>query len=152
MASWVSEEKPLVKPNWMGPSTMRAEEGGGVGLAQDGHGGGPGVEAGLARPHPHPVPAPAVGQQRLLQRAVVVAAALVAGAACPVARHGAAQRKPDSRSPAQPAARLDLFPLLLGCDLRGGRKGEDDVNVRRLPPGSVERGSVFLLFFGKSGE
>ena len=40
MASWVSEEKPLVKPNWMGPSTMRAEEGGGVGLAQDGHGGG----------------------------------------------------------------------------------------------------------------
>ena len=71
----------------------RAEEGGDVGLAQDGHGGGAGgVEAGLARPHPHPVPAPAVGQQRLLQRAVVVAAALVLAAGCPVARHGAAPR------------------------------------------------------------
>ena len=60
----------------------RAEEGGDVGLAQDGHGGGAGgVEAGLARPHPHPVPAPAVGQQqRLLQRTVVVATALVLAA------------------------------------------------------------------------
>jgi hypothetical protein len=78
----------------------RAEEGGDVGLAQDGHGGGAGgVEAGLARPHPHPVPAPAVGQQRLLQRAVVVAAALVLAAARrPAPRHGAARPRRPARS------------------------------------------------------
>lgn len=95
----------------------RAEQGGDVGLAQDGHGGGAGVEAGLARPHPHPVPAPAVGQQRLLQRAVMVAAAVVAAAAaaasCPVGRHGAALAGFTIT-----AARLDLFPLPLSGGLR----------------------------------
>jgi hypothetical protein len=71
-----------------------------VGLAQDGPGGGAGgVEAGLARPRP--LPAPAVGQQRLVQPAVVVAAALVAGAGRAVARHGA-------RAQRQLAARFDL--------------------------------------------
>ena len=89
----------------------RAQQGGDVGLAQDGNGGAGAVEAGLARPHPDPVPAPAVAQQRLLQRVVVVAAALVPGAAaaavagCPVVRHGAALA-------AQLAARFDLFCIL----------------------------------------
>jgi hypothetical protein len=63
----------------------RAEEGGDVGLAQDGHGGSPGSDAGL--PRAHPVPAARVDdQQRLPHPAVVVAAALLPGAAsAPVA-------------------------------------------------------------------
>ena len=63
----------------------RAEEGGDVGLAKDGHGGGPGGDAGL--PRAHPVPAARVDdQQRLPHPAVVVAAALLPGAAsAPVA-------------------------------------------------------------------
>jgi hypothetical protein len=48
-----------------------------VGLAQDGHGGGPRGKAGL--PRAHPVPAPRV-EQRPPQHTVVVAAALLAGA------------------------------------------------------------------------
>jgi hypothetical protein len=72
----------------------RAEEGGDVGLAQDGHGGGSRGDAEL--PRAHPVPAPRVHrQQRLPQASVDVAAAVVAPAAgrppvAPVVIHGAA--------------------------------------------------------------
>jgi len=61
-----------------------------VGLPQDGHGGGPGGDAGL--PRAHPVPAARV-EQRLPQPAVVVAAALLAGAAsvAAAATHGFAR-------------------------------------------------------------
>ena len=39
MASCVGEEKPPVKPNWMGPSaTMSVQSKADVGLAHDGHG------------------------------------------------------------------------------------------------------------------
>lgn len=58
-------------------------------LKRDNHGGGTGgVEAGLTRPRP--VPSPAIGQQRLVQPTVVVAAALVPAAAARrrVAPHG----------------------------------------------------------------
>jgi hypothetical protein len=111
----------------------RAEQGGDVGLAQDGHGGGAGVEAGLARPHPHPVPAPAVGQQRLLQRAVVVAAALVAAAAaaCPVARHGAALAGFTITGPAR--LEIGFVSSPAGMRLAGRTKGRGRRECQETP-------------------